>query len=285
VVRHASESDTKGNTAVASLDPITATRAATPPGTAGSADLVLRNGRIFTGDPARPAAAALAVSAGRITAVGDEADIAALAGPATRVVDALGRRVIPGLNDSHIHLILKRARTYMEQCVDRLEAFIDEAGLDRAKIRPEKRHAISLGADVYENSPVLAAAKIPGPGAASGCSPARLNGKVLADLLTGDDDGEITRLCLFVNRRVIRWPAEPAATAAKYAIRGYLQAENAFHERAPRTQGTKLAPAPTSFLPRSCYLRHRTTNSQPATSGMPPATCAGGCLSAPGGCG
>jgi hypothetical protein len=81
---------------VASLDPITAARAATLPGTAGSADLVLRNGRIFTGDPARPQAAALAVSAGRITASDDEADIAALAGPGTRVVDALGRRVIPG---------------------------------------------------------------------------------------------------------------------------------------------------------------------------------------------
>ena len=105
VVRHASESGTKGNTAVASLDSITAARAATLPGTAGSADLVRRSGRIFTGDPARPQAAALAVSAGRITAVGDEADIAALAGPGTRVVDALGRCVIPGLNDSHIHLI------------------------------------------------------------------------------------------------------------------------------------------------------------------------------------
>ena len=61
VVRHASESGTKGNTAVASLDSITAARAATLPGTAGSANLVLRNGRIFTGDPARPQAAALAV--------------------------------------------------------------------------------------------------------------------------------------------------------------------------------------------------------------------------------
>ena len=90
---------------MASLDAITAARAAALPGTAGSADLVLRNGRIFTGDPARRQAAALALSAGRITAVGDEADIAALAGPGTRVVDALGRRLIPGLNDSHIHLI------------------------------------------------------------------------------------------------------------------------------------------------------------------------------------
>jgi len=72
---------------------------------ARTADLVLRNGRISTGDPARPEAAALAVSAGRITAVGDEGNVAVLIGPGTRVVDALGHRVIPGLNDSHIHLI------------------------------------------------------------------------------------------------------------------------------------------------------------------------------------
>jgi hypothetical protein len=68
-------------------------------------DLVLRNGRIFTGDPRRPYATALAVTNGRVTTVGDDAEIAALAGPTTRVIDALGRRVIPGLNDSHIHLI------------------------------------------------------------------------------------------------------------------------------------------------------------------------------------
>ena len=124
---------------------------------------------------------------------------------------------------------VRRAHGYMEQCVDRLEEFIDEAGLDCAKIRPgflrvattpayvkrlqkqvrlmsslgfegiesidagatrkmvnserylgamweprlllmnparlvraEKRHAITLGAGVYENSPVLAVVKIPG---------------------------------------------------------------------------------------------------------------------------
>ncbi len=60
-----------------------------------------------------------------------------------------------------------------------------------------------------------------------------LNGEVLADLLTGDGDSDIARQCPFVNRRVIRWPPEPAATAAKYAIRGYLQAEDAYHERTP----------------------------------------------------
>jgi len=72
---------------------------------ARTADLVLRNGRISAGDPARSDAAALAVSAGRITALGDEGNVAALIGPGTRVVDTLGHRVIPGLNDSRIHLI------------------------------------------------------------------------------------------------------------------------------------------------------------------------------------
>jgi hypothetical protein len=37
--------------------------------------------------------------------------------------------------------------------------------------------------------------------------------------------------CPFVNRHVIPWPAEPLASAAKYAIRAYLQAEDAFHEK------------------------------------------------------
>ncbi|WP_335935041.1 amidohydrolase [Streptomyces sp. PTD5-9] len=69
------------------------------------ADLVLRNGKIHTQDPQRPAATALAVRGGRITALGDDGDIAGLVGPGTRVVDALGRRVVPGLNDSHLHVI------------------------------------------------------------------------------------------------------------------------------------------------------------------------------------
>lgn len=69
------------------------------------ADLVIRNGRIHTGDTSRPNAAALAVRGGRITAVGDDADIAPFVGPDTRVVDVLNRRIIPGLNDSHLHVI------------------------------------------------------------------------------------------------------------------------------------------------------------------------------------
>lgn len=81
------------------------------PGSAGRprdgqpADLVLRNARIHTQDPSRPTATAIAVRGGLITALGDDGDVARLVGPATRVVDALGRRVVPGLNDSHLHVI------------------------------------------------------------------------------------------------------------------------------------------------------------------------------------
>ena len=67
------------------------------------ADTVLLNGKIvqYGAAPAQ----ALAVRDGRIAAVGSTADIRALAGPNTRVIDLDGRTVIPGLIDSHIHAI------------------------------------------------------------------------------------------------------------------------------------------------------------------------------------
>jgi predicted amidohydrolase YtcJ len=69
------------------------------------ADLVVRNGRIYTGDPRRPYAGALAVRDGRVLAVGDDYGMAPHVTKATRVVDAMGRRVIPGLIDAHMHVI------------------------------------------------------------------------------------------------------------------------------------------------------------------------------------
>jgi predicted amidohydrolase YtcJ len=69
------------------------------------ADLVVRNGRIYTGDPRRPYAGALAIRNGKVLAVGDDHDVARHVTGTTRVVDAMGRRVIPGLIDSHIHVI------------------------------------------------------------------------------------------------------------------------------------------------------------------------------------
>src|ERR1700691_5736289 len=70
-----------------------------------SADVVVRNARVFTNDPQRPHATCVAARAGRITVVGGEADVDGVIGASTRVIDALGRRGVPGLNDSHLHVI------------------------------------------------------------------------------------------------------------------------------------------------------------------------------------
>ncbi len=66
-------------------------------------ELILLNGTVRTQDPALPLASAVAAGNGRILAVGDKASIEKLAGPATRVVDARGRLVVPGMMDAHFH--------------------------------------------------------------------------------------------------------------------------------------------------------------------------------------
>lgn len=70
---------------------------------AAPADLVVTNARIYTVDPARPEAAAMAVEGGRIVYVGDAAGAMKLVGPKTHIEDLGGRRVLPGLVDAHIH--------------------------------------------------------------------------------------------------------------------------------------------------------------------------------------
>src|SRR5258707_720828 len=68
-------------------------------------DTLLFNGRMTTLDPTRPSASALAIDNGLFEAVGDDAEIMRLRGPKTTVVDLNRRSVIPGLIDSHTHLI------------------------------------------------------------------------------------------------------------------------------------------------------------------------------------
>lgn len=81
---------------------LTATCAASAPPTA---DLVVLNADVRTLHEPQPRATAFAVKDGRFLAVGSDADVAPHRGALTRVVDAGGRTVIPGLNDSHIHAI------------------------------------------------------------------------------------------------------------------------------------------------------------------------------------
>ena len=82
------------------VGPTSSVSAAAPP-----PDLILTGGKIWTGNPRQPEATALAVSGERIVRVGSDAEVAALAGPATKRIDAGGRRVIAGFNDAHTHFI------------------------------------------------------------------------------------------------------------------------------------------------------------------------------------
>ncbi len=70
------------------------------------ADLIVTNAKVLTMDEARPRAAAVAMAGGRILAVGSADEVAALAGPDTRVIDAGGRTALPGFVESHLHLVL-----------------------------------------------------------------------------------------------------------------------------------------------------------------------------------
>lgn len=69
-----------------------------------TADLIVLNADIRTMDGRHPRAGAMAVAGGRILALGDEADMRALAAPDARVIDAGGRLVLPGFQDAHVHL-------------------------------------------------------------------------------------------------------------------------------------------------------------------------------------
>ncbi|MBV8712222.1 MAG: amidohydrolase, partial [Solirubrobacterales bacterium] len=69
------------------------------------ADTIVLNGRIATLAPARPSASAAAMGGGRFLAVGDDAAALRHRGPGTQIIDLGGRTAIPGLNDSHIHVI------------------------------------------------------------------------------------------------------------------------------------------------------------------------------------
>ena len=69
------------------------------------ADTLILNGRIATLNPRQPGATAIAIKGERILAVGSDAQLNAFRGPATRVIDAARRTIVPGLNDAHTHFI------------------------------------------------------------------------------------------------------------------------------------------------------------------------------------
>jgi len=95
--------------------------------------LVVRNARITTLDPRRPSAEAIAVSGDRIVAIGDDAEVMAQAAGA-RVIDAGGRRLVPGLNDSHTHLIRGGLNYNLELRWDGVRSLADAMAMLKAQV-------------------------------------------------------------------------------------------------------------------------------------------------------
>jgi predicted amidohydrolase YtcJ len=91
---------TLATTAQVTAAQVTAARATTP---LPPADLVVTHARIYTAAPDRHMAQAMALRAGKIVLVGTEAEVRGAIGSKTKVLDAKGRLVLPGLVDAHIH--------------------------------------------------------------------------------------------------------------------------------------------------------------------------------------
>ncbi|ADE85917.1 amidohydrolase [Rhodobacter capsulatus] len=113
-----------------------------------TADLIVTNARILTMDDARPTAEAIALSGETILALGAAPEILALAGPATRVIDAAGRTVLPGFFEGHVHLGLGGAEL-AHLHIDHLHGAEEIAQAFRAfaATHPERPILIAQGAD------------------------------------------------------------------------------------------------------------------------------------------
>jgi len=116
--------------------------------TRGPADLVVTNARIYTVDESRPSAQALAVKDGRILFAGSERETMALRGPSTKVVDAGGHTIIPGMVDAHAHLLglglaLQQVNLVGSRSYDEVVARVVEA----ARGQPAGRWIIGQGWD------------------------------------------------------------------------------------------------------------------------------------------
>ncbi len=103
------------------------------------ADKILFNGKITTMDPEQPEASAVAVTGHQITAVADDKDIRALADAETEMVDLGGQRMIPGLIDSHTHIIRQGNNFAMELRWDHVPSLAD--GLRMIKAQAERTPA------------------------------------------------------------------------------------------------------------------------------------------------
>ncbi len=83
-----------------------------------TADLVIRQAHIWTGDEAQPWASALAIQGGRIVAIGDDTVVTDLIGPHTELIESPAGLVLPGFIDSHVHMMASGAELSSVQLRD-----------------------------------------------------------------------------------------------------------------------------------------------------------------------
>ena len=99
------------------------------------AELILTNARIATQDERRSFAEAVAISKGRFLAVGTDKEIMAYKGDNTQIIDAKGRTVVPGINDTHTHLIRGGLYYNMELRWDGVPSLADALRMLREQAR------------------------------------------------------------------------------------------------------------------------------------------------------
>jgi len=104
------------------------------------ADVLVVNAHVYTVNAAQPWAEAIAIRTGKIVTVGSADDLEKLHGPATKVIDAGGRLVLPGFTDSHIH--------FLEGSVTLLRVHLDDA-----KTIPEIQKLVKEFADKHPDYP------------------------------------------------------------------------------------------------------------------------------------
>jgi len=106
-------------------------------------DLIIHNAHIKTMDKSKPCAEAIAVKGGLIAAVGNNEEILAMAAQNTKTIDLNGKTLIPGFNDSHMHLLgyageLKmvdlNGTASVDEMVDRVKSFIEKNSIPAGSI-------------------------------------------------------------------------------------------------------------------------------------------------------
>jgi predicted amidohydrolase YtcJ len=103
-----------------------------------SADLIFRNGQIYTVNERQPRAEAIAIKGSKIIFVGSNAEVRKYAGKGTRTVDLQGKTVVPGMTDAHNHLlgIGLREMTLNLEGTTSLEDFLTKVKARVAQARP-----------------------------------------------------------------------------------------------------------------------------------------------------